>query len=695
MIENKTERDTVVESIFQDHPTETLEERMQLIRILSRSSTLPKIKDILIRSMMSSPDGFFIFPNHSINIGHHLLSNPVAALLCLRYGIEWQIWYRSLPEKRKDIRICDLAACQVAARFYELLPQSDKEVIDHIPTEIAEIILRFQNDENSIPELSKSDFETLGMLHNQPFDDGPVDPHLEEALRYLAWPTEALLMRGGDHRLNVDPAALLNKYGCRPFPRPEALTFASSTATSVSNVAFSRTEGKRQYLIDAALQEGLAVTLEKAAAHLTEKLKKSLSLPESSTVILAPSGTDISLYVAGICQAVYPGEITHILVAADETGSGVPAALKGMHFSDRSALGYQVTKGELMDDFRPVELHPINLRDPEGQLKSDEVIYNEIREIVICALREGRHPVVHVMDQSKLGYTAPGPENQARLEKEFGNDILLMVDNSQLRMDQEDIRSYIDRNYLMTLTGSKYFTGPPFCGALIIPDKYGRVWKKINRPLPSGLEKYFCKNESPDWKMCASLPSSFNLGLYMRWYSSITEISRYFQTPISLRYLGIEMFCDHVAKSIEQSPYLDPLETLPSRESMNGNHSLKDRRTIFPFFIRDGEKVMSFEETTMLYRLLNKNLEEDYDILPEGRVAAKACHIGQPVKAVHPDGSAGAVVRISLGARVISESWKDHDVSIYFQKIGEQMSQVDTIIRKIEFLVENRNYFHL
>ena len=159
MIENKTERDTVVESIFQDHPTETLEERMQLIRILSRSSTLPKIKDILIRSMMTSPDGFFIFPNHSINIGHHLLSNPVAALLCLRYGIEWQIWYRSLPEKRKDIRICDLAACQVAARFYELLPQSDKEVIDHIPTEIAEIILRFQNDENSIPELRAA--ETL------------------------------------------------------------------------------------------------------------------------------------------------------------------------------------------------------------------------------------------------------------------------------------------------------------------------------------------------------------------------------------------------------------------------------------------------------------------------------------------------------------------------------------------------------
>jgi hypothetical protein len=31
-----------------------------------------------------------------------------------------------------------------------------------------------------------------------------------------------------------DEIDLLNKYGCRPFPRPDAFTFASSTGTSVS-----------------------------------------------------------------------------------------------------------------------------------------------------------------------------------------------------------------------------------------------------------------------------------------------------------------------------------------------------------------------------------------------------------------------------------------------------------------------------
>jgi hypothetical protein len=59
----------------------------------------------------------------------------------------------------------------------------------------------------------------------------------------LAKPTEYL---HGRSRLNIDEIHLLNKYGCRPFPRPEAFTFASSTASSVSNFAFDKTDKVRR-----------------------------------------------------------------------------------------------------------------------------------------------------------------------------------------------------------------------------------------------------------------------------------------------------------------------------------------------------------------------------------------------------------------------------------------------------------------
>lgn len=685
------ESDTLAESIFREQNVESLEERIQLIRILSRSSTLPKIENILIRSMMSMPDGFFIHPGHSINIGVNLLSNPVAALLCLRYGIEWQIWYHRMPLEQFDVRICDMAACRVTARFYELIPQEDKEAIDKIPTDIAEIILRFKsNGANDIPVLDAQAFAALGELHNQPYDDQPVNPRYFEVLQELALPTEALFMLGGDLRLKVDPVQLLNKYGCRPFPRPEALTFASSTATSVSNVAFSRTEIKRQFLIASGLDKGLDTTMVKFAAHLKKKLKSALTLPEDSTIILAPSGTDISLQLAGICQSIFPKKIAHILVASDETGSGVPLALNGRHFSDRTALNFQVRKGESIAGFEPADVIPIKLRDPQGRLKSASKVDAEVAEAIRTALEQDFQPVLHIMDQSKLGYSAPSPNFLDHLEEEYGDRLLKMVDNSQLRMDQEDIRSYIRRDYLMTITGSKYFTGPPFSGALIIPRKYTLQWAAVNNTLPEGLEQYNCKNECPpSWELGSNLPERLNLGLYMRWYSALVEVERYFAAPISLRYLGIEMFCNHVSKVIDQASFLLPLEETWMTPPVNGQHLLKNRRTIFPFFVRKDDRILDLEAVTRLYKMLNEDLTDhpEFAQYELDRIASQPCHIGQPVKITAPDGQVSGVLRISLGARVISESWKDQDVSIYFQKIEEQMNQVDIIVRKIEFLL--------
>ena len=52
-----------------------------------------------------------------------------------------------------------------------------------------------------------------------------------------------LINLGRGESLNEED--LLNVYGCRPFPRPEAHTFASSTATSISNFAFGKAETAR------------------------------------------------------------------------------------------------------------------------------------------------------------------------------------------------------------------------------------------------------------------------------------------------------------------------------------------------------------------------------------------------------------------------------------------------------------------
>lgn len=692
-MELQRDHTSLVEFMFQEKTDTTLKEKIQLVRILSRSSTLPKVEGIYINVLAPKSNGFFIEPGRSIGIDKELLSSPAAALLCLRYALEWQIWYKSQDKNSVDSRICDIAACSAAAKFYELTPAEDKRAINLIPKKLADILFGILSEKKTGMILSDNEFETLSSFHNKKYLKTDLDEKYIEILQHLANPLEYLLRSGGDVRLNVDPDQLLNVYGCRPFPRPEAFTFASSTATSISNVAYNQSETQRELLIRQSFKKGFFDTTSEFSEKIKDRLKENLMLPKSSTLILSPSGTDVTLQVAGICQAVFDKKIVHILMASDETGSGVSFALQGKHFSGSTSRGICVKKTGPITGFRKVEVKNIKLRDDNGVLKQMEKLDREATRVVKEAIEKGKQPVLHVMDQSKLGYSSPSDHCLQQLQKEFGEKILVLIDNSQLRMDQKNIQNYIEKGYLMTITGSKFFTGPPFNGALIIPKKINEIWKASENKLPMGLSQYFFKNEWPKtWKMTTNLTNGVNLGISMRWYASLVEIERYFNTPLSLRYLGLEMFCDHVGKAIGQSPFLEHLSELTKAPNNNLEMvDMKERRTIFPFFIKMGEKVLGRHEIDKLYRLLNQNISREFHFESDESqdIAGQICHIGQPVKTIYKDGTPTGVVRISLGSRIISESWKDQDVSVFFHKIKEQMIQVNIIIRKIEFILNH------
>jgi hypothetical protein len=65
-------------------------------------------------------------------------------------------------------------------------------------------------------------------------------------------------MAGGDLRLNIDEIHLLNKYGCRPFPRPEAFT-ASSTPQAFLILLLIKNK-VRSILISNSLKNGFKST---------------------------------------------------------------------------------------------------------------------------------------------------------------------------------------------------------------------------------------------------------------------------------------------------------------------------------------------------------------------------------------------------------------------------------------------------
>lgn len=661
-----------------------------LVRVLKRFNTVPKINSINIIASGREPNLFKIVPNKAIKIGSSFLDQPVLALIYLRYGIEWQLWYKALGKEKSDSFLCDLAALKVTRIFYQLLPKEDKEKLENLDYFLIDLI----KDKEDLQTESFSKYKELQHFHGLNSSNNIGEEIWKPILENLAKPTEYLLMSGGDLRLNIDEFQLLNKYGCRPFPRPEAFTFASSTATSVSNFAFDKTDKVRTILIQNCLKKGLKNATIDFSELLKNNLRKALKINNECQIIFSPSGTDSALQIAAITQIISNKEITHVLVASDETGSGVPAALKGCHFENTTALNYPVKKGDKIEGFRDIDLIQISLRDENGALKSSQQLDEEVFTAISKTNELGRHIVLHAMDQSKLGYQSPSEEMIQNLNKLNNLSMQIIVDGSQLRLDPEDIQDYLNKEYIVTITGSKYFTGPPYSGALIVPKSVSKSINSVQNKLPEGLTDYYNHSDWPtSWFCSKDLSEGFNYGSYMRWNAAIVEMDRYYRTPILYRNLGIEMFCNFVEDSIKDATFLEPL--FGDETKINTYNSeefgLRNIRTIFPFFILQNKEVLSIDHVKKLYALLNSDLSDQFEdsSLDVIRLAAQKCHIGQAVNVKYGNDLQSAVLRISLGARVISESWVNRDISLYFRNIESQMNQITVIIKKIELILSN------
>ena len=157
--------------------------------------------------------------------------------------------------------------------------------------------------------------------------------------------------------------------------------------------------------------------------------------------------------------------------------------------------------------------------------------------------------------------------------------------------------------------------------------------------------------------------------------------------------MGIEMFCNFVEDSINDAEFLQPLygDETKTNSYNSKEFGIRNIRTIFPFFILKNDTALSVDHVKKLYILLNSDLSDQFkdSSLEIIRLAAQKCHIGQAVNVKYGNDFQSAILRISLGARVISESWVNRDISIYFRNIELQMNQITVIIKKIELILSS------
>lgn len=502
-----------------------------------------------------------------------------------------------------------------------------------------------------------------------------------------AIPLEELLASGGDGRLSLNSPDRRNSYGCTLYPRPALLDFGSSTASSISPRAYARVETAQAQMWLDAVRNDPAGVFDDRVEEARHGLRRHLGA-NGAEIVFSPSGTDAQLQALFLVKALLGAPLTTIIVGADQTGSGTLHTARGCHFSDRTALGTSVEKGTailgLCEQLRTIA---IPFCDDAGRLRTDRQMDEAVEQAVTNAIARGDKVLLQGMDSSKLGWRGPSSACTAAIAGAWPDQVRIVVDACQMRLGRPQLKNYLDRGYFVLLTGSKFFTGPAFSGALLVPASQAGLIDNI-AAAPQGLGSYStCWDWPRRWHFLRqALPAHANYGQWLRWEATLEEMAAYFAVPQAFREGVLEMFAARVPCLIGASPNLGLLTEMCGSADPGLSDEMR-HRTIFSFVpLRNGNP-LPLEHAVALYRAMGRDMSDrlPHDAIEQvRRIASRQCQIGQPVALRHRP---GAALRISASARLVADCWQG--AATLEKSMAPALDDVSAVIRKLDWLIGN------
>lgn len=476
--------------------------------------------------------------------------------------------------------------------------------------------------------------------------------------------TAQLLVEGGDTRIALN-AEERNKYGCPPFPDPDLVALGSSTASCISPAGFAAADRVRSRLQRASRTASDADIY----AHEMERIRREfahlcgVSGLQGLDVVFAASGTDLHLIAAQLADAADAAPLLAITVSAWETGRGVPSALAGRHFSSRTALGDAVGEDEPIfggatggNGCIETAAIPVRLDDGTPRLAAD--IDADFEAAASRAVSAGQRVLLVLADVTKTGMIVPSPACALALQKKFPHSVAVLVDACQFRFAPDTLRAYLEQGFMVALTGSKFVTGPPFSGALLIPEQAARRLRA--QPLPRVLSAYSTRADWPEGWDASALPGdAANFGLLLRWEAALEEL-RAFR---SVDDAAVTDFLEEFGNAVRERLAADTMfEALPApaldRAPLSATARWDRVQTIFPFLLVDasahgGRQPLSREQTMHIYRQLQTGQSGRCG---PSEAAALRCQLGQPVACGMRNGVPVSALRLCASARLVVEA---------------------------------------
>lgn len=333
-----------------------------------------------------------------------------------------------------------------------------------------------------------------------------------------------LLACGGDDRLTLNDQNV-NKYFASTYPRPDIISRGSCTCSTVTQDTYSIAEtfnflsemrvtdqqmhNSRQFSQGPSFQQQQQQHQDEVHtsdfSDIRDRIARVLRLNEvdsATDVVLFPSGSDAELLATSIAlvrqhnlmtaKAAVTAETTvtagtttdigsgtgtgapahtipilNIVVAAGEIGSGTANAASGKHFSDISPTNSVCQrKDESLAGFdaTDVELCLMKPRNEQGQslvLQEYEArIASKLLEVM--SQQPDRVCLLHLVCGSKTGLVYPSLHFAKQMVAKYPRNLLVVADCCQLRCHYTYLHECLAHGFMCLITGSKFFTGPPF-----------------------------------------------------------------------------------------------------------------------------------------------------------------------------------------------------------------------------------------
>jgi len=464
--------------------------------------------------------------------------------------------------------------------------------------------------------------------------------------------TAELLVGGGDSRLAVDPITGRNRYGCQPTPDPDLADFGSSTASVISDRGFDAADALRVRLYRAEPRGPSPAAYAEALERLRRGLIGLSGVQDMSDldVIFSPSGTDLHLIIAELMGDDPHSPLVCIDVEPEETGSGVPAALSGRHFSEHASLGAPVLRGGAIGGGSHRFL-AVPCRGPDGALRTAAEIEAELDVAGRAATEAGGRILLAVSDVSKTGLISPSLETVAAFKARYPA-AEIVIDACQFRLAPASLRAYLAQGFMVAVTGSKFLAGPSFSGALFAPHQVSERLR--GRRISPGLRAYSTRGEwPPGWTAGQTMTEAANIGLLLRWEAALAELAAFRALPAADLTRFATRFADVIQARLADEPLFEPLEIRPlDRAAFGGGDGWDLTTTIFPFLLRHTPSgrggYLSLAATQDVYRGLCAG--------DGAGGAGLRARLGQPVRCGERDTRPISALRLCNSARLMVEA---------------------------------------